>query len=159
MKRLYFAYGSNMAVHQMVARCPGAHCLGPAALEGWRFFINRRGTASIRPDPYRTVHGVVWRIGPEHRHTLDRYEGVRLGNYLRREVRFSLNQAQMRGFTYVGVHLQEGRAIRAYLDGVILPAARAHGLPEDYWQELSDWLPRRPIGPVKPRVLGRSWKP
>ena len=159
MKRLYFAYGSNMAAHQMAARCPGAHCLGHAELPGWRFFINRRGTASIRPDPARTVHGVVWRIGPEHRTTLDHYEGVRLGNYLRREAGFRLQHAQMRGFTYVGVHLKEGRAIRAYLDGVILPAALEHGLPADYRQELSDWLPRRPVGPVRPRVFGRSWKP
>ena len=47
--RLYFAYGSNMSVGQMRARCPAARAVGPAQLDGWRFFINRRGTAAIRP--------------------------------------------------------------------------------------------------------------
>jgi gamma-glutamylcyclotransferase (GGCT)/AIG2-like uncharacterized protein YtfP len=159
MKRLYFAYGSNMASHQMLARCPGAHCLGPGELPGWRFFINRRGTASICPDLRSTVHGVIWRIGPEHRTTLDHHEGIRLGNYLRREIRFLSHGARYRGFTYVGVHLQQGRAIRAYLEGVILPAARDHGLPRDYVDELASWLPRYPVGPARPRVKGRSWKP
>jgi hypothetical protein len=84
---------------------------------------------------------------------------VRRGNYLHREIAFSRKDTPLRGFTYVGVHLQEGRAIRAYLEGVILPAARDHDLPQDYVAGLADWMPRRPIGPARPRVLGRSWKP
>jgi gamma-glutamylcyclotransferase len=159
MSRLYFAYGSNMARHQMLARCPGAQCEGTGVLPGWRFFINRRGTASIRPDPSQSVHGVIWRIGPAHRITLDTYEGVRRGNYLHREISFESQDEFLRGFTYVGVHLQEGQAIRAYLEGVILPAAEDHGLPQDYIAALADWLPHRPIGPARPRVKGRSWKP
>lgn len=84
--RLYFAYGSNMDVGQMAARCPGARALGPARLDGWKFFINRRGTASVRPSISDSVWGVVWRVQPHHKGVLDHYEGIRLKRYLVREV-------------------------------------------------------------------------
>lgn len=159
MSRLYFAYGSNMDVQQMRARCPGAHALGPARLDGWRFFVNRRGTASIRPDAAHHVHGVVWRIQPQHKTTLDHFEGIRLRRYLVREVSMHHEHGLLRGFAYAGVSTGEGKPIRAYLEGVVIPAAVSWGLPEPYIAELKAWFVSRPIGPVRPRSPGRSWKP
>ena len=159
MSRLYFAYGSNMAAQQMQARCPGAVALGPARLDGWRFFVNRRGTASIRPDATHHVHGIVWRIQPQHKATLDHFEGIRLRRYLVREIRFEHERGSLRGFTYAGTSTSEGRPIRAYLEGVVIPAAVSWGLREPYIAELKAWFVSRPIGPVRPRSPGRSWKP
>ena len=161
--RLYFAYGSNMSVQQMRARCPGAVLVGPAELHGWRFFVNRRGTASIKPNRNSVVHGLVWRVGPTCRKTLDRFEGIRLGHYFVRHVTLILDghhgHPQALGFVYVGAHLQEGRPVRAYLDGVVIPAAERAALPKAYVDELRSWLPRMPIGPHRPRRPGRSWRP
>ena len=159
MKRLYFAYGSNMAAQQMSARCPGARALGPARLDGWRFYVNRRGTASIKPAMNHAVFGVVWRIGPDHKTTLDHYEGIRLRRYLTREISLDHDAGAKRGFTYVGTHLGEGRPVRAYLQGVVIPAARDWGLPAHYLDELESWFAAPAIGPARPRAPGRSWKP
>lgn len=48
MRRLYFAYGSNMdEAAQMAERCPGAEVIGLATLPGYRFVINQRGVATL----------------------------------------------------------------------------------------------------------------
>ncbi|MFN0263890.1 gamma-glutamylcyclotransferase family protein [Tepidamorphus sp. 3E244] len=159
MARLYFAYGSNMSRAQMAARCPGARPLGPARLDGWAFFINQRGTASIRPSLGNAVWGVVWRIQPQHRGVLDHYEGVRLRRYLVRDVTLETGQGRLRAFAYAGTQTSEGKPVRAYLEGVVIPAARAWDLPEPYVSELTGWFRSRPIGPARPRAPGRSWKP
>jgi hypothetical protein len=36
---LYFAYGSNMDRPAMKRRCPGARALGPATIDGHRYFV------------------------------------------------------------------------------------------------------------------------
>ena len=157
--RHYFAYGSNMSAGQMHARCPGAKAVGPARLDGWRFFVNKRGTASIRRADGHSVHGVIWRVGHVCVATLDRFEGIRLGRYHVREVTLDHLGEKLRGFVYVGAHLSEGRPIRAYLEGVVIPAARAWGLPNDYIDELDSWFGSSRIGPARPKRPGRSWKP
>ena len=73
----YFAYGSNMHPRTMRERCPGARPHGLARLDGWRFFINRRGAASIWPDPNGVVYGVLWACQLGHFAGLDAFEGVR----------------------------------------------------------------------------------
>lgn len=90
---------------------------------------------------------------------LDHYEGIRLKRYLVREVSMRRNEAALRGFAYVGTHTAEGRPIRAYLEGVVIPAARYWDLPDDYVAGLAGWFASRPIGPHRPRAPGRSWKP
>ena len=44
---LYFAYGSNMDRLAMKRRCPGARAVGPAVLEGYRFFVGVDGWGSV----------------------------------------------------------------------------------------------------------------
>ena len=46
---LYFAYGSNMNSAAMRRRCPDARAVGPARLEGYRFFVGLEGWGSVRP--------------------------------------------------------------------------------------------------------------
>ena len=157
--RLYFAYGSNMSVGQMRARCPAASPVGPARLDGWRFFVNRRGTASIRRADGHAVHGVVWRVTHACVRVLDHFEGVRLGRYRIRPVDLDHLGERLHGFAYVGASHAEGRPLRAYLEGVVIPAARAWTLPDDYIDELESWFGHSRVGPSRPRRPGRSWKP
>ncbi|MEO1199191.1 MAG: gamma-glutamylcyclotransferase family protein [Pseudomonadota bacterium] len=156
--RLYFAYGSNMSPGQMRARCPSARPVGPARLDGFRFFINRRGTAAVRRWDGAAVHGVVFRVTHRCVETLDRFEGIRLGRYRQRQVDLDYHGERLHGFVYEGMSHVEGRPVRAYLDGVVIPAARLWGLPRDYIDELDSWFGAYRIGPSRPRRPGASWK-
>ncbi|MCJ1398601.1 hypothetical protein MMC11_001801 [Xylographa trunciseda] len=82
---LYFAYGSNLSLVQMQARCPSSRFLGVGLLAGWRWIINERGYANIVPlehvsstwetsDNY--IYGLVYALCPADEDSLDGYEGV-----------------------------------------------------------------------------------
>jgi hypothetical protein len=53
----YFAYGSNMHRLAMKRRCPSARAVGPAALNGYRFFVGLDGWGSVGPSAGHIVHG------------------------------------------------------------------------------------------------------
>ena len=53
----------------------------------------------------------------------------------------------------------EGRPIRAYLEGTILPAATHWGLSDAYRSELARWLEPNTLGPLKPHPRRRGWRP
>jgi len=143
---LYFAYGSNMHPRVMAARCPGARPLGAARLDGWRFFVNKRGSAAIWPDPAHSVHGVLWRCRSAHIHALDAYEGVAWRNYFRRRLIVAGAGTEAGAFVYTGNRHLPGVARPNYLLSAVIPGARAFGLPGDYIAHLESWLPRRPLG-------------
>ena len=48
---LYFAFGSNMWINQMQARCPNSRCLGIARLPGYRWIITEQGGSNIIEEP------------------------------------------------------------------------------------------------------------
>ncbi|MCB1492504.1 MAG: gamma-glutamylcyclotransferase [Rhodobiaceae bacterium] len=157
--RLYFAYGSNMSVQQMKRRCPAARPLGIAHLDGWRFIINMRGTASIVPHPGGRVEGVLWRCTSECVATLDVFEGVGKKRYRKLHVPVAGRTDGRPVLTYAGMARGEGRPIRAYLEGTILPAATHWGLSDAYRSELARWLEPNTLGPLKPHPRRRGWRP
>ena len=61
---LYFAYGSNMSRAAMARRCPRRARIGPALLDGYRFFVGIDGWGSVKPSAGERVHGVLWRLTP-----------------------------------------------------------------------------------------------
>ncbi|KAL4752188.1 hypothetical protein BDW72DRAFT_172260 [Aspergillus terricola var. indicus] len=80
--KIYFAYGGNIHLKQMVKRCPSARYLGVAKLHGYRWQINERGYANVvevstetRESP-TPVQGLCYLIGAEDELKLDRAEGV-----------------------------------------------------------------------------------
>ena len=78
---LYFAYGSNMHRPAMKRRCPGASALGPAMLNGYRFFVGLEGWGSVAPSAGDSVHGVLWRLTPRDIAALHAYELLHQGLY------------------------------------------------------------------------------
>lgn len=76
---LYFAYGSNINLHQMAERCPDAQPVGAAWLYDYEllFRSNNRGVgvATIVPHKGGEVRGLLWRITPSCELSLDKYEG------------------------------------------------------------------------------------
>ena len=135
----YFAYGANMSVQGMAVRCPGARVLGPATLDGHAFRINANHFATIVPAAGKRVHGILWLLRDEHRAALDEYEGVPFGMYRRHSLRVTTDDGDPRtALAYIARDATPTRTRGEYLD-VILAAARAHGFPPEYVDEIADW--------------------
>lgn len=71
---LYFAYGSNLNIEQMAARCPQAIPVGSAYFPGWRL-VFRRVADIERGDPQDMLPVGIWEITEECEASLDIYEG------------------------------------------------------------------------------------
>jgi gamma-glutamylcyclotransferase len=89
---IYFAYGSNLWLHQMRTRCPTSTYLGVALLKNYTWIINSRGYANVieqtkksQPSSSDTttsttsqssVYGLVFSLAPSDESQLDKNEGV-----------------------------------------------------------------------------------
>jgi gamma-glutamylcyclotransferase (GGCT)/AIG2-like uncharacterized protein YtfP len=133
-----FAYGSNMSREWMRRRAPGAQALGRARLDGFGFIITVDGYASIRPHAGRTVHGVLWRIGPRELAALNAYESVASGLYRRCTLPVWQNGKRRAALVYVGRVRAPGRPRPGYLE-LVVKAARDWNLPVSYIRELTRW--------------------
>ena len=132
---LSFAYGSNMDVAAMRARCPGSRPLGVARLPRHRFVIMREGYASVVRDPRGTVWGLLWDLALADVPALDRYEGVASGLYVKAQQPVLTGAGAKRALVYLGRGGLGGTPRPGYLEGVVA-AARAAGLPENYIRSL-----------------------
>ncbi|RDW70019.1 hypothetical protein BP5796_08416 [Coleophoma crateriformis] len=78
--RLYFAYGSNLSLTQMLSpttgRCPTATYHSVGMLRHWRWLIGERGYANIVPSAADVVYGLLYTLQPADERVLDRAEGV-----------------------------------------------------------------------------------
>ena len=135
---LYFAYGSNMNRALMRRHCPGGKDVGTATLFGYRFIITVDGYASIVPHPGRTVHGVLWRLGPRDFAALNSYESLDSGLYVRMTLPVLCGAGRIAAMVYVARRHAVGRPKPGYLDAVI-DGARDFGLPDDYVSSLARW--------------------
>jgi len=138
---LHFAYGSNMSHALMRRRCNGAAPIGPARLDGWRYLITRDGYASIVPRAGSVVHGALWRLTPRDLAALNSYESLDSGLYRRRMLSVRHGDKRVPALTFVGRSAQPGRPHPRYQENIVIPAARAWGLPENYLAELARWSP------------------
>jgi hypothetical protein len=142
---LHFAYGSNMHRGIMRRHAPTAVPVGTARLADYRFVITSDGYASVAPVRTRTVHGVLWRLAPRDRVTLDLWENIAAGQY-RAEMLPVLQGGRRRpALVYVARHRPLGRPKAGYME-IVVAAARALELPGDYVASLEEWLPVRSLG-------------
>lgn len=78
MEKLYIAYGSNLNLAQMAARCPSARVYAKGVLNNWELVyrgVERNSHATIKRKPGSTVPVLVWKIQPLDEYRLDIYEG------------------------------------------------------------------------------------
>ena len=79
MSKVYIAYGSNLNMEQMQARCPDAWFCGTGKLENWELLYRggtrSGGVATIRRKKGKTVPVGLWFISEEDEKHLDVYEG------------------------------------------------------------------------------------
>jgi len=128
---LYFAYGSNMDVAAMAARCPASRPLGPARLPRHRLLINSDGYATVVREPRGEVHGLLFDLALPDIPALDRYEGIARGLYVKVTQPVITGQGPRRALVYIARSSTPGVAKPGYLEGVIA-AAEAAGLPARY---------------------------
>jgi gamma-glutamylcyclotransferase (GGCT)/AIG2-like uncharacterized protein YtfP len=139
-QREYFAYGSNMAISQMEARCPTASVMTPGFLDGYRFRINRRGVATVVLEDHALVQGIVWLISEGDEETLDSYEGVASGLCAKAELPVRLADGRSTSaLVYVAADSVSGQPRPGYLEPII-EAALSRGFSSAYVQELRRWL-------------------
>lgn len=72
-KRLYLAYGSNMASKQMLRRCPEAKLLGKTYVKDWKLEFYH--FANIELGIGRKTPAIIWEILANDEKTLDGCEG------------------------------------------------------------------------------------
>ena len=73
---LYFAYGSNLSLEQMAARCPESRYIGLARLHDFRWHINQHGYANVVPKRGSVVEGLCYLLSRRDEARLDKNEGV-----------------------------------------------------------------------------------
>lgn len=154
MRRVYFAYGSNLDIAQMRLRCPGAMVVGAAILPDHELAFTgishswAGGVATVRPSPAADVPGALYALGGADWKALDRYEGaprlyVRAGRRVRtaegREltatvyVRSRDEALSVPSPLYLGA-IKRGYADFGLPDGVLTAAlerARVHGRDDE----------------------------
>ena len=111
-KRLYFAYGSNMANLQMKNRCPDCRRIDSAKLPGYRWIISSRGFATIIPSQQDEVEGVLFEISDEDEKSLDCYEGT---SYEKKAISVETQNGQIIAFTYIDRIQDEGKPKDEYI--------------------------------------------
>lgn len=136
---LNFAYGSNLDLAQMRERCPASRVRGPARLDGWRFRISRHGYATVVRESGAAVHGLLWELEPEDEKALDVYEGTAEGLYHKLQVMVELpDGGTASAMVYSMPDDEPGDPLPGYLEDVVA-AAKAHGFPQSYLEELAGW--------------------
>lgn len=141
---LYFAFGSNMDITQMMSRCPGGKSVGAGVLLGHElafphFSQKRRcAVAGYQPAPRKSVWGVVYDATDADLAHLDNFEGFDpardrgLNSYNRVQVDIVYHGKTLDCMTYQATpHEAPGLTSRHYL-GQLISGARHHRLPADY---------------------------
>ena len=84
---MYFAYGSNMHLQQMAARCRDSRLFAKGILRSYKWQINSRGGANVvEGNQEDFVEGIVFTVSPSDVQALRHYENVKRQFYAEREL-------------------------------------------------------------------------
>jgi hypothetical protein len=136
--RLLFVYDDLMDAAVMAERVPNPEFICTARMESRRFLVNTDGIASITPRVGFEAHGVIWQVEETGVTCLDLQLGVpggvdRLGG-LSRNHAGTLIVSEF----YMYRNRELGTAHPDLLT-LILSAARKHGFPDDYIEQIERW--------------------
>lgn len=136
---LYFAYGLNMDAAGMRERCPRSTPVCLARLPRHRFIVTTDGYASVVRDPRETVHGVLWDCALADIRTLDKFEDLASGLYVKISQPVIVEGGAKRALVYIGRSGTVGKPRPGYMEQVIA-AAKDQALPEAYIASLNRFL-------------------
>ncbi|MBI5406703.1 MAG: gamma-glutamylcyclotransferase [Nitrospirae bacterium] len=148
---LYFAYGSNLDLNQMIERCPSARFVCKAKFNDHRLEFTRKsknrgcGVADVIPTKGHDVWGVVYQIDERDIGQLDKSEGFRPGRqleenaYLRTEYHV-FAEGDMEKPLLVTIYIankQENPPLpNSEYKSLIVEGAKYWHLPENYIKQL-----------------------
>lgn len=103
MGKLYIAYGSNLNLAQMAARCPSASVYAKGVLNNWELVY--RGTktnshATIERKAGSIVPVLVWEIQPKDEYRLDIYEGYPR-YYFKKDIMIDIGGRKKKAMVYI----------------------------------------------------------
>lgn len=103
MGKLYIAYGSNLNLAQMAARCPSARVYAKGILNNWALVY--RGAewnshATIEKKSGSTIPVLVWEIQPIDEYRLDIYEGYPR-YYLKKNIMVDIEGRKKKAMVYI----------------------------------------------------------
>lgn len=99
----YIAYGSNLNIRQMEARCPSARVHHVGRIPDYELVFKTLGVcayATIKPCKGAYVPVVVWRISPQDELNLDRYEGFP-SHYCKKTLMVQIGGNILEGMAYI----------------------------------------------------------
>jgi hypothetical protein len=103
MEKLYIAYGSNLNLAQMVARCPSSRVYAQGVLNNWELAYRGNKTnshATIIRKQGAIVPVLVWEIQPEDEEQLDIYEGYPY-YYFKKDIMIYINGKKKKAMVYI----------------------------------------------------------
>lgn len=148
----YFAYGSNMLIQRLQARCSSARPLGVATLSGFSLDFSKRGqdgsgkaTLVASTTPTHEVYGVVFELVVRELPTLDLIKGLGKG-YDRPDglsVKFLSDATRIEIATYIAHPDHRDQELRPYdwYHDLCLTGARQHALPTHHLDHLGTFPP------------------
>ncbi|HUD88104.1 MAG TPA: gamma-glutamylcyclotransferase family protein [Xanthobacteraceae bacterium] len=148
---LHFAYGSNMHRAVMGRHAPAAEPVGVATLVDHRFVITADGYASVEPAHAHAVYGVLWRITPRDRATLDIWENIAARLYRAATMPVRHDGRCRPALIYFARRSRPGWPKAGYME-LVAAAARQWKFPQAYIASLQRWLPQQTVG-AGPRKL------
>lgn len=119
--------------------------------------ITADGYASVVSARSQTVHGVLWKLTPRDRVTLDLWESVSSGLYRAETLPVKLPAGgRTLSLVYVARPRAAGRPKAGYME-LVVAAARAWNLPAPYVASLQHWLSVRPRGAGSRKLKEFGW--
>ncbi len=118
-----FAYGSNLDIHQVETRCPGAVLLGKATLNGYELAFDTAGYLTITKREGSHVQGALWALDSSHVASLDCYEGVVSGCYRKETVTVGREGDVVPATLEAMVYISERTPLRKYTESTITSTA------------------------------------
>lgn len=119
MEKLYIAYGSNLNLAQMAARCPSASIYAQGVLNNWELVYRGSKTnshATIIRRQGSSVPVLVWKIQPMDEYRLDIYEGYPI-YYFKKNIMVYIAGEKKKAMAYImDNHQLPGRPSKSYIE-------------------------------------------
>lgn len=136
----YFAYGSNLHPVRLTERVPSGELVGVASYPHHQLTFHKRShDGSSKCNMFYSgsesdvVHGALYKINPEHKPALDRFEG--LGNgYLDHQITVNCHGSEYPCFTYLAQpsHIVDNLRPYHWYKTLVVLGARYFEFPDSY---------------------------
>ncbi len=141
---LYFAYGSNMSAARLTARVPSASALETGLLYEHTLAFHKIGRkdGTGKCDAHHTgapsdyLLGVIYRIDPDQRSSLDRIEGLGNGYTTKDVTVISVSNKEIKAFTYIATNINNDLKPFHWYKHHVVHGARENNLPSDYIERI-----------------------